>query len=78
MPNQIPSDPRKRTKSHARAEVQIWFDIPDSVLKRMKYSDAMDMIRTNLIDFDVDPVKKSINEIFGEEVVVDITVRVSK
>lgn len=41
----IPADPRKRTKNHARLEITIWADIPDSILQIVGFTCAADAMR---------------------------------
>ena len=45
MPNGIPSDPRQRTRNHARVEMQIWFNIPDAELLEEGEHSAYDLLR---------------------------------
>jgi len=41
----IPTDPRKRTKNHARLEVTLWAEVSDTTLKYSKHPDATSFLR---------------------------------
>lgn len=41
----IPADPRKRTKNHARLEITIWAEFSDELLATGRFKDAVSAMR---------------------------------
>lgn len=73
----IPQDPRKRTKNHARLEVSFWFDISDETLVNEEFSTAADLLRDRLGDHFVTELMDEANAVIGTDV-VHIDFRVSQ
>lgn len=65
----IPADPRKRTRNHARMSLTLWFDVPDSVIERLECSTAVDALRKfhaqNVSADDINSLRENMNTMMG-------------
>lgn len=49
---EIPVDPRKRKKNHARLGITLWVDLSDETLKEYDCLDAIDVLRKVIASMD--------------------------
>lgn len=69
----IPVDPRKRTKNHARLDLTVWVEYPDEDLAKDGYKSAVDAMR----DLQVD-ILEDFQEATGLDELVKYEIRVSQ